>query len=117
MSREERAFVLWTFAAGLVIGFLFASIPSSRAVNESRPMSRKARNDLTETSPRLSRHDHPVGTRVLYKTRPHSVDVYEGTVLEWAPSGKRVRIRGEHATSWREPPFLVEVLPAMESSR
>ncbi len=63
------------------------------------------------TPQQINRRDHPVGTRLLYKARAHSVDTYEGVVVEWSPSGARVKIRGEHATSWRTPPYLVEVLP------
>lgn len=75
------------------------------------------RRKLNESDTLLSPVDHPAGTRLLlardsYEVRPRP---YEVTILEWAPSGRRVRLQYVlGSTEWIEcyhlTPIVVEVL-------
>lgn len=66
----------------------------------------------------LDQQLHPVGTRLLlsHKSDPGNSNPYEVTIIEWAPSGKLVKLQGLQGSPywtscWNYYPVVVEVLP------
>lgn len=62
---------------------------------------------------------HPPGSRLLLSQESHPVDPYEVTVVEWAPSGKRVRLLSPLRSGarwvecWNYHPVVIESLPPL----
>lgn len=58
---------------------------------------------------------HPVGTRLILSRKSDPVEPYEATIIEWAPSGHRVRLqyapeREAWVECWHYNPVVIEIL-------
>jgi hypothetical protein len=84
-----------------------------------RELMRRAGVPVMTAPVPLNPVDHPAGTRVLCKCAGWSQTVHEHTVVEWAPSGQRVRMKlGADSPHWimEDLPFVVEVLERPEKT-
>jgi len=70
-----------------------------------------------ESDTLLDKQQHPPGTRLILSMKStNPIDPYEVVVGEWAPSGRRVKLRHEDGNSrwvecWDYTPVVIEVLP------
>lgn len=79
------------------------------------------RNRLLSTDTLLDTISHSVGTRLLLtrNSQLSRIEPYEATVVEWSPSGRRVKLQTDFNDKphwiecWDYSPVVLEVLPTI----